>query len=112
MSNAPDRAATSIASQAGVRQASFQPEEATDHARPVSSSPNRSIARSCCARWASGPKLSNWPAVLSRNQRAHLPPFRSSSDRGVLATRGGIYRSLPVFRSEEHTSELQSRQYL
>ncbi len=27
------------------------------------------MARSCCSRWASGPKLSHWPAVDSRNQR-------------------------------------------
>ena len=33
------------------------------------------MARSCCSRWASGPKLSHCPAVDSRNQRAARMPL-------------------------------------
>src|SRR3712207_7042779 len=50
---------------------------------------------------------------LGRGPAHRLPPLRRQREqRGLLARRERLERLLAGRRSEEHTSELQSRQYL
>src|SRR3712207_6983029 len=52
------------------------------------------------------------PTIRSRCRRLLLRPLEDQEIRAAIRSLGSPWSDIPQDRSEEHTSELQSRQYL